>query len=92
MVHRRTPHGEFHALICIDITPNLDDVVHTDSKASDVIANEIEQTWLALYPRLIKVVNGNGGEGRGYVFTYHLSVLEIKGVLTTCINPQFNAL
>ncbi len=42
--------GELYALICIDTTTNLVELVCTDTKSSDAIARKFKNTWLAHYP------------------------------------------
>ncbi len=60
--------GEFYALRCI-VTTNLVELTCIDSKASNVIAQKFEQTWLSHYLRLTQIVHDNGGKFMGYVFT-----------------------
>ncbi len=39
--------GEFYQLTCIDNTTNLLEFVHIDTKLSEAINRNIENTWLA---------------------------------------------
>ena len=84
--------GEFFALTCIDTTTNLSELVRITTKSSDNIARKFEQTWLARYPRPMRVIHDNGGEFTGYAFSHLLRVLNIRNVSTTSKNPQSNAI
>ncbi len=79
--------GEFYALTCIDTTTNLVELTCIDTKSSDAIARKFENTWLAQYPRPVRVVHNNGGEFTGYAFASLLCALGIKDVPTTNKNP-----
>ena len=84
--------GEFYALTCIDTSTNLVELTRIDTKSSDAIARKFENTWLARYPRPVRVVHDNGGEFTGYAFASLLRALNIKDVSTTSKNPQSNAI
>ncbi len=78
----------------IDTITNLVELTPIDSKASDIIAKKLEQTWIAWYPRAIQVVDDNDGEFMGYtyIFTCLLRMLEINDVLMTTKNPKSNVI
>ncbi len=66
------------ALTCIYTTTNLVNLVHTDSKVSELVTYKFEQLWLAWYPRPRQVFDSNGEKFEGYFFTHIFQNFEIK--------------
>ncbi len=65
------------------MTTNPVELACIDTKLSDVIAIKFENTWLASYPALVRLVHNNGGKSTGYAFAHLLHFLRIKDVPTT---------
>jgi len=81
----------FQALTMIDPVTNLVEIVRYDNRSARRIARLFEDTWLARYPRPIRVIHDQGPEFRGEF----RQLLEQNGIVphpTTVKNPTANAI
>ena len=80
------------AITMIDPATGWFEIAEIHSKQSDVIANIVEQTWLARYPWPRKVTYDHGGEFIGPEFQDLIkNEYGIKTKQTTVKNPQANS-
>ncbi len=59
------------------------ELVFIDTKSNDAVARIFEQTWLACYPRPMRIIHDYGWKFTRYAFIYLLCILNIKDVHTT---------
>jgi hypothetical protein len=81
----------FHALTIIDTTTTISEMVRIDNKTSQHVAMLFENSWLARYPRPLRVIHDPGTEFIGIAFQSMLHTNGILPVPTTVKNPQANA-
>jgi len=84
-------HLTIYALTSIDIATTLSEIIRIEEKTSEHIAVKFEQSWLARYPRPIKVIHDRGGEFVGGPFQALLHRTGIRPACITTKNPQANA-
>ena len=82
---------KFHAMTMIDACTNLLEIKYTFSTTAAEGAAAVENTWLARYPRPIKIVTDQGPEF-GQEFTEMCRRNGIKHATSTSRNPQGNSL
>jgi hypothetical protein len=82
----------FHALTMTESQSTLTEIVRLSNKTSQHVAHKFETTYLARYPRPLRVIHDNGGEFIGNPFRHMLYVHGIKDVNTTAYNPQANSI
>lgn len=82
----------FNALTAIDTVTNLPEIIRVENKTAEHVARQFELSWLARYPRPMRVVYDQGGEFKGRGFKAMLNLHGIKPVPTTVKNPQANAI
>ena len=81
----------FHAITMIDACTNLLEIKSTMSTEAEENARAVENTWLARYPRPVKIVSDQGPE----FATDFTRMCEENGIIhdtSTSRNPQGNAL
>ena len=81
----------FHAMTMIDACTNLLEIKHTYSTTAAEGASAVENTWLARYPRPVKIVTDQGPEF-GNEFTEMCDSNGITHSTSTSRNPQGNSL
>jgi hypothetical protein len=87
-------HGQmlqFHALTATETQTTLTEIIRIDNKTSAHVATKFEQTYLARYPRPMRVIQDNGAEFLGEAFQSMLSTNGIKSIRITPYNPQSNS-
>ena len=82
---------KFHAMTMIDACTNLVEIKHTFSTTAAEGAAAVENTWLARYPRPIKIVTDQGPEF-GQEFGDMCRRHGIEHSTSTSRNPQGNSL
>lgn len=80
-----------YALTSIDMATTLSEIIRIEDKTSEHIAMKFEQSWLARYPRPLKVIHDRGGEFVGGPFQSLLHRTGIRPAIITTKNPQANA-
>lgn len=84
---------KFNALTMIDPVTNLLEIAEVkDKKTARETADVFENTWLARYPRPLKVVCDKGPEFRGFEWDDLLARADIKKSFITSRNPQANGI
>lgn len=82
----------FNALTMIDPVTNLLEIVRVSSKKTSAeVSRAFENTWLARYPRPLKVVCDKGHEFTGFEWEKLLADAQIKKTYITTRNPQGNS-
>ena len=82
---------KFHAMTMIDACTNLVEIKHTFSTTAAEGAAAVENTWLARYPRPVKIVTDQGPEF-GQEFGDMCRRHGIQHSTSTSRNPQGNSL
>jgi transposase InsO family protein len=82
---------EISALTSINIASTLGEIIRIEEKTSDHVFQKFENSWLARYPRPIRVIHDQGGEFTGHPFQTGLHQLGIAAAPITSKNPQANA-
>ena len=78
----------------IDPATNWFEIAKYDNKKAATIADLVEQTWLARYPRPSIITYDKGKEFLGHAFKNSLisNMYGIKAKVSTKANPQSNAI
>ena len=90
-VHLRARTVTFHAMTMIDACTNLVEIKHTLTSTSKEGAAAVENTWLARYPKPVKIVTDQGPEFKEE-FTAMCNRNGVIHSTATSRNPQGNSL
>jgi len=82
---------EIFALSSICVASSLFELIRVDEKSSQHVWQKFVNSWLARYPRPLRVIFDQGGEFIGREFISGLIQLGIQPVSITSKNPQANA-
>jgi transposase InsO family protein len=82
----------FQALTIIDQVTNYCEIIQIPDKSSVSVARAFENSWLARYPRPMKVIHNQGIEFLGRPFEQMLTNAGIRPHATGVRNPRANAI
>jgi transposase InsO family protein len=82
---------QVHALTIIDVTTTLSEAVRIEDASAAHAALKFHNTWLARYPKPVRVIHDQGREFVGIRFQELLQQEGILSVPTSVRNPQANA-
>jgi transposase InsO family protein len=85
------PRLQIKALTVVDTATTLSECTRIEDQTASQAAFQFSNTWLARYPRPVRVIHDQGTEFVGFRFQQLLQQEGITPVPTTVKNPQANA-
>jgi len=86
------PRLQIKALTIVDVATTLSECTRVENMTADHTALTFSTTWLARYPKPVRVIHDQGSEFVGFGFQQLLQNEDITPVPTTVKNPQANAI